>query len=167
MLPVNISLGDKLEIISDVPGNRHAKLHFVFIDDGDFGAWAGQSVGSGDPTNSALRYAAIDIDFGGNSSSDVTITPTAELLGQNYPNPFNPTTTIAYNMIEEGNVSIEVFNIRGQLVKTLINEHMTVGEHTLVWEGTNNNSQKVSSGMYFYKMKSGNYSSTKKMILMK
>ncbi len=169
MLPVNISLGDKLEILSDVPGNRHAKLNFVFIDDGDYGAWAGPSVGAGDPTNSALRYAAIDINFDLPivSSSDVTITPNAELLGQNYPNPFNPTTTIAFNMVEEGNVSIEVFNIKGQLVKTLINEHMEVGDHSLVWEGTNDNNQKVSSGIYFYKMKSANYSSTKKMILMK
>ncbi|MCK5788010.1 MAG: T9SS type A sorting domain-containing protein, partial [Chlamydiia bacterium] len=56
---------------------------------------------------------------------------------------------------------------RGQLVKTLINEHMEIGNHTLVWEGTNDNNQKVSSGIYFYKMKSANYSSTKKMILMK
>jgi len=70
-------------------------------------------------------------------------------------------------MAEEGNVSIEVFNSKGQLVKTLINGHMEVGDHLLFWEGTNDNNQKVSSGIYFYKMKSGNYSSTKKMILMK
>ena len=70
-------------------------------------------------------------------------------------------------MVEDGNVTIEVFNIRGQKVTTLINEHMEVGDHTLVWEGTNKSNQKVASGIYFYKMKSGNYSSTKKMILMK
>ena len=162
MLPVNISLGDKLEDL----GNGHAKLSFVFMDDADYGSAAGQTSGGGDLTNSALRYAAIDLDFSP-ASSDVTMTPDAELLGQNYPNPFNPTTTIAFNMVEEGNVSIEVFNVRGQLVKTLVNEHMTVGDHTLVWEGTNDNNQKVSSGIYFYKMKSANYSSTKKMILMK
>ena len=172
MLPVSISLGDKLEILSNEPGNYHAKLSFVFTDDGDYGSWAGQTGGGGDPTNSALRYAAIDLEFqeaneGGGSSSDITLTPDAELLGQNYPNPFNPTTTITYNMVEEGNVSIEVFNIRGQLVKTLINDQVIAGDHTLVWEGTNDNNQKVSSGIYFYKMKSGNYSSTKKMILMK
>ncbi len=170
MLPVTISLGDDLEILSNEPGNYHAKLHFVFMDDDDYGSAAGQTVNAGDLTNSALRYAAIDLEFQAewnpNSSVDETVSsPNIKLF--NYPNPFNPTTTISYNMIEEGNVSIEVFNIKGQLVKTLINEHMTAGEHTLVWEGTNNNSQKVSSGMYFYKMKSGNYSSTKKMILMK
>jgi len=164
MLPVNISLGDKLEDL----GDNHFKLNFVFLDDDDYGTASGPCVNPGDLTNSALRYAAIDIDFSGSSSADdITISPNAELLSQNYPNPFNPTTTIAYNMAEEGNVSIEVFNIKGQLVKTLINGHMEVGDHLLFWEGTNDNNQKVSSGIYFYKMKSGNYSSTKKMILMK
>ena len=171
MLPVNVSLGDNLEIISNEPGNLHAKLNFVFMDDLDYGGAAGQSGNSGTLTNNAIRYAAIDLEFQeaytGTSSDDVTVTPTADLLAQNYPNPFNPTTTIAYNMVEDGNVSIEVFNIKGQIVKTLLNEHMTVGDHTLVWNGTDNNNRVVSSGIYFYKMKSGNYSSTKKMILMK
>ena len=168
MLPVSISLGDELEILSNVPGNRHAKLNFVFMDDDDYGSAAGSTTAGGGFTNSALRYAAIDIDFSGNSSfDDVTVTPNADLLSQNYPNPFNPTTTIAFNMIEAGDVSIEVFNVKGQKVKTLINEHMVVGDHTLIWEGTNDSNQKVSSGIYFYKMKSANYSSTKKMILMK
>ena len=168
MIPVNISLGDELEILSNVPGNRHAKLHFVFMDDTDYGSAAGQTTNGGTLTSSSLRYAAIDINFEESvSSDDITVTPTLELLGQNYPNPFNPTTTISYNMVEAGNVSIEVFNIKGQKVKTLINEETIAGDHTIVWDGTDNNSHKVSSGMYFYKMKSSNYTSTKKMILMK
>ena len=172
MLPVTISLGDDLEIISNEPGNWHAKLSFVFMDDDDYGSAAGPCVAPGNLTNSALRYAAIDLEFQeGNlylSTNGSTVVPTAELLAQNYPNPFNPETTIAFDMVEDGNVSIEVFNVRGQKVKTLINEHMTSGEnYTVVWEGTNDSNQKVSSGIYFYKMKAGNYSSTKKMILMK
>ncbi|MBT5420876.1 MAG: T9SS type A sorting domain-containing protein [Candidatus Cloacimonetes bacterium] len=172
MLPVTISLGDDLEIISNEPGNYHAKLNFVFMDDDDYGSAAGPCVAPGNLTNSALRYAAIDLEFQeGNlylSTNGSTVVPKVELLAQNYPNPFNPETTIAFDMVEDGNVSIEVFNVRGQKVKTLINEHMTSGEnYTVVWEGTNDSNQKVSSGIYFYKMKAGNYSSTKKMILMK
>jgi len=172
MMPVNVSLGDKLEIISNETGNYHAKLNFVFMDDGDYGSAAGQTTGGGDLTNSALRYAAIDLEFqdaynGGDSSEDITVTPSAELLAQNYPNPFNPETTISYNMVEDSNVSIEIFNIKGQKVKTLLNEYTITGEHTIVWNGTNDSEQKVSSGMYFYKMKTANYTSTKKMILMK
>jgi len=170
MIPIGISLGNKLEILSNEPGNYHAKLHFVFMNDLDYGSIA-IGVGGSIWTDNPLYYGAIDLEFQEDntnvSSDDVTVTPSTELLAQNYPNPFNPTTTIAYNMVEEGNVSIEVFNIKGQKVKTLLNEHMTVGDHLLVWEGTNDNNQKVSSGIYFYKMKSGNYSSTKKMILMK
>jgi len=169
MIPVTISLDDKIEILSNEPDNYHAKLSFVFIDDGIYGSAV---QGEGGWSNSPLMYAAIDLEFQEEwinpvSTDDVTVTPNAELLGQNYPNPFNPTTTIAYNMLEDGNVSIEVFNIKGQLVKTLINDYKIAGDHTLVWEGTNNANHKVSSGIYFYKMKSGNYSSTKKMILMK
>lgn len=172
MLPVNISLGDDLEILSNEPGNYHAKLNFVFMDDEDYGSAVGPAAGAGDLTNSALRYAAFDIEFQepntAVSSNGVTVVPSADLLAQNYPNPFNPETTIAFDMVEDGNVSIEVFNVRGQKVKTLVNEHMTAGEnYSVVWNGTNDAEQKVSSGIYFYKMKAGNYSSTKKMILMK
>jgi len=171
MMPVNLSLGDKLEILSNEPGNYHAKLNFVFMDDGDYGSAAGQTTGGGSLTNSALRYAAIDLEFqevwiGPASINEETI-PQVDFQLSNYPNPFNPETTISYNMIEDGNVSIDIFNVKGQKVRTLINEHVTAGDHSLVWNGTNNNEQKVSSGIYFYKMKSGNYSATKKMILMK
>ena len=171
MLPVNVSLGDKLEILSNTAGNYHAKLHFVFNDDNDYGAAAGQSGGSGTLNGGSLRYAAIDLEFQeANTSSSThenTITPVAGHLSQNYPNPFNPTTTIAYNMIEAGEVTIEVFNIKGQKVKTLVNEHMTAGNQSVTWDGKDTNNKSVSSGIYFYKMKSGNYVSTKKMILMK
>ncbi len=90
-----------------------------------------------------------------------------ELTG-NYPNPFNPVTNIAYSIKEAGNVSIQIYNTKGQLVRTLVNEVQDVGSYTATWNGKDNNSNSVSSGIYFYKMKaSGRYTSTKKMILMK
>ena len=85
----------------------------------------------------------------------------------NYPNPFNPITNISYSINETENVMIEVYNLRGQLVKTLVNEIQETGEYNVVWNGTDNSNKPVSSGVYLYKMKSGNYISTKKMILMK
>ena len=173
MLPVNVSLGDKLEILSNTPGNYHAKLHFVFNDDSDYGSFANSDItGNGTLALGSLTYAAIDLEFQEEwfspvSNDENTVTPAIGHLAQNYPNPFNPTTTIAYNMIEAGEVTIEVFNIKGQKVKTLVNEHITAGDHNIVWDGKDSNSKSVSSGIYFYKMKSGNYVSTKKMILMK
>ncbi len=88
------------------------------------------------------------------------------LIG-NYPNPFNPETRIAFSTKENGPVSIDIFNIKGQKVKALLNENMVAGPHTVVWNGTDNNGKSVASGVFFYRMKSGKYTSTKKMILMK
>ena len=63
--------------------------------------------------------------------------------------------------------TLDVYNVKGQKVKTLINEHRTAGQHSVVWNGTDDNNRKVSSGVYFYRMRNGKFSSTKKMILMK
>ena len=88
-------------------------------------------------------------------------------LSQNYPNPFNPETTISYSVKNAGPVSINIFNIKGQRINTLVNESKAAGNYKVVWKGLDNNNKKVASGIYFYRMKSGNYTSTKKMILMK
>jgi len=88
-------------------------------------------------------------------------------LNNNYPNPFNPVTKISYSVKEPVNVTMEIYNIRGQLVKGLVNEVKETGNYTILWNGTNNSNKSVSSGVYFYKMKTQNYNSTKKMILMK
>ncbi len=88
-------------------------------------------------------------------------------LSNNYPNPFNPETTINYQLPENSRVELSVFNLKGQKVKTLINETLESGNHTVIWNGTDNNDKSVSSGIYFYKMKTDNHEETKKMILMK
>ncbi|MBC8414989.1 MAG: T9SS type A sorting domain-containing protein [Candidatus Cloacimonetes bacterium] len=168
MIPVDVSLGDKLEILSNTPGNYHAKLHFVFNDDNDYGSAAGSTTNSGLLNGGSLRYAAIDLEFQPTSSADdMTVTPAACHLSQNYPNPFNPSTTIAYNITEPGKVSIEVFNIKGQKVKTLVNDHMTAGNHNVTWDGKDANNKSVSSGIYFYKLIAGRSEKVKKMILLK
>jgi hypothetical protein len=80
----------------------------------------------------------------------------------NYPNPFNPTTTISYQIAETGHVNISVYNINGQLVETLINERITEGFYSTIWNANN-----ISSGLYFYKLAAGNQTITKKMLLLK
>jgi hypothetical protein len=88
-------------------------------------------------------------------------------LSQNYPNPFNPQTTIAFSLKERGNVSLKVYNVSGELVRTLMDEAQDKGAHTKVWDGRNDAGQSVSSGVYFYKLVSNNFSQTKKMVLLK
>ncbi len=93
---------------------------------------------------------------------------TNTVLISNYPNPFNPATTISFSVAQTSSfVNLEVFNIKGQKVKTLVDETLPAGQHSVAWNGTDANGKPVSSGIYFYKMKCSNYSSTKKMILLK
>ena len=89
-----------------------------------------------------------------------------ELLG-NYPNPFNPSTKINFSIKDDSRVSLQIYNMKGQLVKSLLNEVIETGDHTISWNGTDNSNKSVSSGVYFYKMKTPNFTATKKMILMK
>ncbi|MDO9576805.1 MAG: FlgD immunoglobulin-like domain containing protein, partial [Candidatus Cloacimonadales bacterium] len=93
--------------------------------------------------------------------------PVATNLEGNYPNPFNPTTSINFSLSEPGYVTLEVYNIKGEMVRTLVNREMEARFHSVVWDGTDNGSKPVTSGIYFYKMKADRYQSIKKMILMK
>lgn len=109
--------------------------------------------------------STLEFTFEGTSTGNNLVSVTK--LQGNYPNPFNPETNIAYSVKDAGNVTLEIYNIKGQLVKTLVDEAKESGAYTTTWNGTDNSRKSVSSGVYFYKMKSGNYTSTKKMILMK
>jgi hypothetical protein len=89
-------------------------------------------------------------------------------LEQNYPNPFNPQTTIAFSLKDRARVKIDVYNVAGELVKTLVDETRAAGSYSDVrWDGRNAANQPVSSGVYFYKLVTNNYSMTKKMVLLK
>ncbi len=88
------------------------------------------------------------------------------LMG-NHPNPFNPSTTVSFSLDKTSDVTVEVFNLKGQLVKTLASERMTAGSHTIEWNGDDNYGKNAASGVYFLKMSTDRYSSTKKMLLLK
>jgi hypothetical protein len=88
-------------------------------------------------------------------------------LDQNVPNPFNPTTTIKYALAADGPVSLAIYDVRGARVRELVNERQRADVYKVVWDGTNDRGQHVSSGMYFYKLVSGKYTQTRKMMLLK
>ena len=85
----------------------------------------------------------------------------------NYPNPFNPSTTINYSLKENSKVSLNIYNIKGQKVKTLVNEVLPAGDHSVIWHSRDDNGKHVSSGIYFYKLNAGDHQKVKKMVLLK
>jgi hypothetical protein len=98
--------------------------------------------------------------------------PVAFELDQNYPNPFNPSTTIRFSLpVQSGGgylpTTLRVYNVLGQMVRTLVDEPMAAGTHEIIWDGKDNHGSQVASGIYFYKLRSGDYEDTKKMVLMK
>jgi len=94
-------------------------------------------------------------------------TPPIHTLYQNYPNPFNPETLIRFKLREDIKVELNIFNLKGQSVKTLINKVMEQGNHQYIWDGTDDNGNKIESGIYFYKLKTGKKETNKKMVFIK
>lgn len=128
---------------------------------------------SGINLNGSAALAAPGVDFILNAATSVEEIeneieiPTAFGLSNNYPNPFNPTTTIEFKVPEVSNVKITVYNVLGQSVKTLVNANFTTGNYKVSWDGTNEVGSQVSSGIYFYRLDAGNFSHTKRMLLLK
>ena len=98
---------------------------------------------------------------------DVAAVPGVFALHQNYPNPFNPVTTIRYDVPEQAHVTMEIYNLLGQRVATLVNGIQEPGYHAILWNGTNMSGAAMSSGMYFYHIQAGDFRSVKKLILVK
>ncbi len=88
-------------------------------------------------------------------------------LAQNYPNPFNASTEISFALSSAGYITLEVYDIAGRLVRTLLSSDMTAGDHTVIWNGSNDNAESVSSGIYFYKLTTDQKSETRRMTLLK
>lgn len=128
------------------------------------------------PTGSYTYYATtLYGDHESGPSAEVTIdhtdaedmVPMVTELSGNHPNPFNPDTTINFALSSAGHVKLDVFNIKGEKVATLIDEHLEAAYHKVVWNGKDNRGRDVSSGVYFYRMDTDKYTSVKKMLLLK
>jgi hypothetical protein len=101
------------------------------------------------------------------TETDISLVPLVTELKGNYPNPFNPTTIISYSLKENAKVLLNIYNLKGQKVKTLVHEVLPAGEHSVVWDGKNTNNKAVATGIYFYDLKVGNYEKARKMLLIK
>ena len=107
----------------------------------------------------------LEIDYTTNED-DHLITP-PDISISNYPNPFNPSTTINFAIPRSDNVKVAVFNIKGQQVDIILDDFVEAGQHTIAWNGTNSKGRRVSSGIYFTRLTSGNESRFLKMLLLK
>jgi hypothetical protein len=101
--------------------------------------------------------------------TEETALPQSYNLLQNYPNPFNPETMIRYQLPKESSVKLQIYNLHGQLIRTLIDAKMKAGEATATWDGKDEVSNLVPSGVYFYRLSvnGGEWTSTRKMIVMR
>ena len=110
-----------------------------------------------DPVSISLEFMSVDGDQ----------LPDVFALHQNYPNPFNPVTNLSYDLPEDALVNITIYDMMGKVVSTLVNDQQSAGFKTLQWNATNNSGMPISAGLYIYTIQAGEFSQTRKMILLK
>jgi len=101
------------------------------------------------------------------SNDDPSAPSNLTRLNGNWPNPFNPSTSISYSLKEAGFTSVDIFNAKGQKVRTLVNETKAAGDHSIVWNGKDDSGRALGSGIYFFRLRSGSYSGSRKMLMLK
>jgi hypothetical protein len=113
-------------------------------------------------------YIATWDEFATDTDDDTPdIIPESFHLAQNYPNPFNPSTNIEFDLPSRAHVTLEIFNVLGQKVRTLIDEDRAAGPYRVIWDGTDDANHSVSTGVYLYRLKTGDLAEVKKMVLLK
>jgi len=128
------------------------------------------------PGYGSLSYDDITVAPNQNTTLNFTLNPasndnevipvTVTALKANYPNPFNPETTISYDIKDAGKVRLDVYNLKGQLVRTLVDQAQASGRYRIVFDAHDNNGNPLSSGIYLYRLRAANHQSTRKMMLM-
>ena len=124
-----------------------------------------------------VYYKITALDFSGNESDaasagittedDTPSAPDAFALYQNVPNPFNPATTIRFDLPQTTHVNLSIFNVKGELVSTVADRRMSEGHKEFTWRGVDDRGAAVSSGMYFYRIVTGEFVQTRKMVLLR
>ncbi len=121
---------------------------------------------SGMYSNSAESYLS-EIVYADFSDGSNPVIPLITELKGNFPNPFNPITEIKFSLAKDSEVTLEIFNIKGQNIRTLVHENLPTGEHIVSWDGKSDTGQPSGSGVYFYRFRADNINQLRKMILLK
>jgi hypothetical protein len=144
------------------------KIGFMFYNDYTWGSNA--IAPAAHPTNDGgeVMFMEMQITFPiPVSNANGTAPAVSNMLNPNFPNPFNPETTISFDMPKAGSAQLDIFNVKGQLVKTIFDGTAQYGKTSVVWNGTDNSGKAVTSGVYFYRLSTEGHSETRKMMLMK
>jgi len=134
-------------------------LHIMYINDKDAGS---MSKTEGTPTNNPVMYLAYPNPLAVTNIQHQSNLPLNFTLNQNYPNPFNASTTISFNLKNDGQVRLEIYNITGALIAALVNKYLHAGKHDIIWDASD-----VASVIYFYRLGHNNTVLTKKSVLLK
>lgn len=165
MKPMWVYPADKMIYTGTVNGRKTGKLGLMFYDDLSWGAFYidpphGQNSGG------YVRFMELAMTYPVANEEEIA-PPAISYLRQNYPNPFNPETTISFVLPQKGFADLGIYNVKGQLVKTLVSSLLPGGEQKYVWNGTDDQGRKVASGLYFYKLTAYGHTETRKMMLLK
>lgn len=143
-------------------GTSSETQHYQFLD--------AQALINNQITEIQYRLKQLDTDGSFTFSQVVKIKtdiPAQYQLMQNYPNPFNPETTISFSLPRASMTNLRIYDIQGRILRTLVDAFQSAGEHKIKWDGMTENGQRLSSGIYFYKLKAGSFSQVKKLILVR
>ncbi len=150
-----------------INGNISADPRFCNPVEGDFHI---ASISPCAPANNECNELIGALEVGctpTDADDEITAVPLTFSLSQNYPNPFNAGTDIKYSIPNRSHVAIEIYNLLGQKIKTVVDEEKRAGHHTVTWDATDNRGNTVASGIYFYRIKASDHSDSKKMLLLK
>jgi hypothetical protein len=166
-LPKAATIGPKSAIVANI----YAKNGTLWLTGASIatGAFLGKDViiGGATQVNLATAFSGLKKESDGGEFAPGPEIPVTYALEQNYPNPFNPTTTITYQLPEQRDVTLTVYNILGQVVKSLVQNVQAAGIYAIRWDGTNDHGTGVSSGMYIYRLKAGNFVQSRKMMMLR
>jgi M6 family metalloprotease-like protein len=163
------------ELISGVTLDMSAQKMYTW----DLASTVGKSTAPGpaplgdNPADFAAKLAADEVQLHrfiitvAEQIEETAMVPDSYFLAQNYPNPFNPATTIRYGLPEAAQVTLTVYNLLGQKIRTLISGIQDAGNYELMWNGTNDQEQPVASGIYIYRMTAQNYEQSRKLLLLR
>jgi hypothetical protein len=143
--------------VGDIPGSGERLFHSIVVKQTSEGLTSGE-----------IYFDAVQSGVPTSVEKDKDVMPAEYALEQNYPNPFNPSTQIAFTIPEASNVTLEIYNMLGEKVSTLVDSRrLSAGRYEYTWNGKDNFGGRLSSGVYLYRIQAGEFVQIKKMMMLK